>query len=288
MFALLLTLTIATQNPMLVSTEWLAEHAGLSRVIVVEVGDDFTYAKGHIPGARLLRWENLVVERDGLANELPSGEQLESLFTSLGIGDTTRVVFYSREPLKATRAWFTIDYLCHGHRASVLDGGLQKWIGEGRPLSREWPEVKAAKFTSFLNPATTIAFDRLRALVQKRGKLDVPLVVIDARPTMQFLGIEAGKDIDRSGHIPGAINIPWTTNLMPDEKRFRTREELLAMYDGANLTHDSILIAYCRSGVEASMTYFALRYLGYDVALYDGSFLEWSGKETAIAKVINP
>ncbi|MGZ5494887.1 MAG: sulfurtransferase, partial [Thermoanaerobaculia bacterium] len=99
-----------------------------------------------------------------------------------------------------------------------------------------------------------------------------------ARPVTGYHGEVAGEGVDRAGHIPGAFNVPWERNLTgtTDDAVFRKAEELRGLYDAYKVTKSTTVIAYCRTGVEASMTYFVLRYLGFDPTLYDGSFVEWS------------
>jgi thiosulfate/3-mercaptopyruvate sulfurtransferase len=122
-------------------------------------------------------------------------------------------------------------------------------------------------------------------LIRYRSSLGDALVVIDARPAAAFHGVMAGEkiDADRAGHIPGAINVPWQLNVT-DSGEFRTKEELQKLYAAVPMTRNTSIITYCRTGVEASMTYFVLRYLGLDPSLYDGSYYEWSRDLTVAMK----
>jgi thiosulfate/3-mercaptopyruvate sulfurtransferase len=142
----------AVRSDMIVSTDWLAERLD-GKVIVVFVGNANDYAKEHIPTARLLKRSDVLVDSEGIPNELPELADLERTFTRAGLGGTSRIVLYSDDPLLATRTWFTFDYLGHGHRTSVLDGGLEKWTKEGKPLTAEVPAVEPVGFVGTPNIA---------------------------------------------------------------------------------------------------------------------------------------
>lgn len=254
---LLLTIPLAAQTvreEMLVSTDWLA--ANRAPVKLLYVGDQETYNGGHIEGAVLLDITSILTARDGIPNELPDLEKLTAVFRAAGIGNEGRIVLYSDESPFAERAWFTLDYLGHGHRAAILDGGLPKWIAENRPLSKEATVAKEAPFEAKLRPA----------IVAKLADLTDDKVLLDSRPRAQF---------EDPGHIPNAVNVPLGANFAADGT-LKKPDELRAMYTAAGVTKDSTNITYCRSGMQASVTYFVLEYLGYDAALYDGSYAEWS------------
>ncbi len=262
-------------DTMLVSTDWLQTHR-LS-VKLIEVGDRATYDKGHIPGARLVESSSLVRQLDQTPNELPAVEKLESLFTNAGIGRHGRIIIYSRDPILATRAWFTLDYLGCGDRTSILDGGITKWIAESRPVSTEPVADNPSVFYASIHDQTLTRFPAVREAVRLRDVVAPYLVLLDARSTAQFSGDEPGADVRRPGHIPSAINIPWSLNLTSTATPvFRPVDELRDLYERAGVSSQTRNIVYCRTGMQASVTYFALKYLGFDTTLYDGSFVEWS------------
>ena len=130
---------------MLVSTEWLAQHLNDHDLVVLYVGRDRSqFDSGHIPGSRFVRLDELVEQHQDSLNELPPVVKLQAVFESLGVGDSSRVVLYGDGGgLLAARAYFTLDYLGHGDRTSLLDGGLEKWSAEARPSSRD--ELTAAR-----------------------------------------------------------------------------------------------------------------------------------------------
>ena len=266
----------AVRSEMIVSTDWLAERLDTG-VILVFAGNANDYAKEHIPTARLLKRSDILTDSNGIPNELPETAELEAIFTRLGLGGKSRIVIYSDDPLLATRTWFTFDYLGHGHRASVLDGGLQKWVKEGRTLTAEVAAFEPVPFDGEPNIAALTPHRAMKPMIRYRSSLGDALVVIDARPAAAYQGVMAGEKIDaeRAGHIPGAINIPWQLNVT-DSGEFRTKDELQKLYASVPMNRGTSIITYCRTGVEASMTYFVLRYLGLDPSLYDGSYYEWT------------
>ncbi|HEX7418411.1 MAG TPA: rhodanese-like domain-containing protein, partial [Thermoanaerobaculia bacterium] len=128
----------STRRDMIVSTGWLSERL-TGQVIVIEVGDKSSYNTGHIPTARLLDRTTLMRDLENVPNELPAVADFESAMTALGVGNKTRIVIYSRDPILATRAWFTFDYFGHGNRASILNGGYAKWVADGKTTTTELP-----------------------------------------------------------------------------------------------------------------------------------------------------
>jgi thiosulfate/3-mercaptopyruvate sulfurtransferase len=113
---------------------------------------------------------------------------------------------------------------------------------------------------------------------------DPSVILVDARSPAEFSGEVAGRDIQRPGHIPGAVNVEWVRNLTETEPRqFKPAVDLESLYQQAEVTPDKEIVVYCRTGVRASHDYFALRLLGYPrVRLYDGSYLEWSADPTLL------
>jgi thiosulfate/3-mercaptopyruvate sulfurtransferase len=191
------------------------------------------------------------------------------------VGTRERIVVYSTDPLLAARAWFTLDYLGHGHRASMLDGGLTNWIASGYSTSTKRVVAKPGTFEARAVPQTITRLATMRELVKYREQFGSRLLFIDARSSAQFSGEEAGADVQRAGHIPDAVNVPYAANF-DGTGAFRSVNDLRVLYTQAGVAKNAVSIVYCRTGMQASVTYFVLRYLGYDVSLYDGSFVEWS------------
>ena len=263
----------AVREEMLVSADWLQRRLGT--VTLLHIGDAAGYAASHIPGAVLVEISSLLVQPDGTPNEVPPIDALERVFRAAGVGARERIVVYSSDPLLAARAWFTLDFLGQGSRAALLDGGLTKWVAAGYATSTERVVPKPGAFEARPVPQTITRLGTMREVVKLREQLGPSLVLIDARSPAQFWGEEAGTGVQHAGHIPGAVNVPYPSNLDATGS-FKSVYDLRRIYHQAGVTRDSANIVYCRTGMQAAMTYFALRYLGYDASLYDGSFIEWS------------
>lgn len=265
------------RSEMLVSTSWLGSHLKDKDLVILHIGRErVQYEAGHIPGARFLHFSDLVMTREGVINEIPPVENLKSLLTGLGVGDRARIILYGdNSGLLAARAYLTFDYLGHGHRCALLDGGLERWKSDGREVSSMPVVVAASEFTPRLLPSTVVEFPVMRDyswIVSEMPPTNVS--ILDSRPEDQYTG-KAGTG--RSGHIPGATNIYWMQHLDSSENPvMRPVSELRKLFSSAGIRPGDKVITYCNSGIQASHSYFTAKYLGYDVSIYDGSFSEWS------------
>lgn len=259
---------------MVVQTDWLAAHLNDPSVVVLHVGRDRTsYDAGHIPNARLLLLSDIVVTRNGIPNEMPPVEKVKAAFEAVGVSNDKRVVLYGdMMGLLASRAYFTLDYLGVGAKAALLDGGLEKWKAESRPVRREAAKFAPAKLTIKARPELIVDTAQVqKALSRKATRL------IDARPPEEFAGTKAGDGVPRPGHIPGAKNVFWVENLQSQQNPvLKPAAEMKASYERAGLKQGDRPIVYCRTGVQAAHDYFTLKMLGYAPVLYDESFLVWS------------
>ncbi len=260
---------------MLVTTSWLAEHLQDHDLVVLCIGSTPEFCKEHIPGARLIRLDEIAVTRHGIPNELPAAEKLERVFSAAGMSNGSRVVLYGeRFNLMAARAYFTLDYLGIADRVALLDGGLETWTAEHRPLSTETVQIKAAALK--VSPRSEILVDTasLQKLEQKKSGT---IALIDARPAKEFTGELLSEDVTKAGHIPGAKSLYWMDMLVSRENPvLRPVAELRRMYTDLNAKEDQPLITYCRTGMQSSFDYFVAKYLGYQPSMYDASFYEWS------------
>lgn len=269
---------------MLVTTAWLAESLSEPDVIVLCINSTPAfYAKGHIPGARQIRLDDIAITRDGIPNELPSVEALQRVFAAAGMSNSSRVVLYGeRYNLLAARAYFTLDYLGVAARVALLDGGLEKWTAERRPLSTEIPQAKTATLAVSPRPEILVDTKTMRDLSQKKPG---SVTLVDARPTKEFTGEQLSEDVAKAGHIPGAKGLYWMDMLVSRENPILKPEaELRRMYLALNAKADQPLVTYCRTGMQSSFDYFVAKYLGYEPSMYDASFFEWS-KEDLPAEV---
>ena len=280
----------AVRSDMLVSTGWLAEHLKDPKIVILHVSRDrMAYDMGHIPGARFVALSEIAVTREGILNELPPAAALKSLFERTGVSDDSRVILYGdTSVLPATRAYFTLDYLGHGNSTSLLDGGLPKWTAESRPVAKDTPEVKQGKFTPRPRPELVVDINAAKDL--SFAATNAPAaspVLVDARTTEEFKGgTQASSEIPRPGHIPGAANVYWMQGqASKSDMSLLPEAGLRKLYESAGVTPDRPAVTYCNTGMQASQSYFTLKYLGYDVRMYDGSFSEWSNaKDSTVEK----
>jgi thiosulfate/3-mercaptopyruvate sulfurtransferase len=283
----------AVRSNLLVSTEWLAKNSKNPKVVLLHVGQTRKiYDEGHVPGARFLLYTDLVTARGGVVNELPPVEKLQQLFAQLGVSNDSQVVLYCDvQGLLSARTYFTLDYLGMGNNAALLDGGLEKWKAEKREVVTAVPEVKAGTFTPHLNPRVIAQREAVRDLSWLAVNADKPdTTLLDARPPEAYDGTTKRNDIPQSGHIPGAVNAYWVNNYVSKEvPTLKPVAELRKQFEAAGATPDKKVVTYCWIGMMASHAYFTLKYLGYDVAMYDGSFTEWAKSEgTTVVAGKNP
>jgi thiosulfate/3-mercaptopyruvate sulfurtransferase len=280
---------VTHNRDILASTEWLASYLTAANVHVIHVGrTDSLYRAGHIPGARFLLLSAVATTVGGLTNEFPAPARLIATFRDLGVGDSGNIVIYGDDPgLLAARAWVALDILGHGTRAAVLDGGLVKWRAENRPVETTVRAATPRPFTGQWRADRIVPASWVRSHLR-----DSTVAFIDARPADQFNGAEppcppsqpACPQIPaaRRGHLPRAGNVYWMNALVSREnpvlRSMHFLHEELWVPSGADRGPVTTVVAYCRTGMQASHAYFVARYIGYrDVRLYDGSFIEWAG-----------
>jgi thiosulfate/3-mercaptopyruvate sulfurtransferase len=264
----------------LVSTAWLAEHLDDPDLVVVESDEDvLLYDTGHVPGAVKIDWHLHL--NDPVTRDYVDGERFAALLGGLGISrDTTVVLYGDRNNWWAAYALWVFSLFGHPD-GRLLDGGRAAWVAEGRPLRTDVPEREAVDYPVVERDDAAIRAFREDVLAHLRDGGRRPLV--DVRSPGEFSGeLLAMPDYPqegalRGGHIPGARNVPWA-KAAAEDGRFRSREELEALYEGqAGLRPDDDVVVYCRIGERSSHTWFVLTHLlGYDrVRNYDGSWTEW-------------
>ena len=263
-----------TASPYFVSADSLVVALADPGTVVLHVARDRAdYGSGHLAGARFLPLAAIVVERDGVPNELPEPAALDSVFESLGVTDESRVVLYG-EPLLAARAFFTLDYLGHGDQVAVLDGGLAAWRAGGHPVTKDAPPVvtPAGRFTPRLRPELVVDAAWVASRLPARR-----VAVLDARPADEYAGDKAGEGVERPGHITGAANLFWKATIVSDAEPWLLPEDSLrALFTRSGVARGDTVVTYCRTGVQASHLYLVARHLGYEVRMYDASYLDWS------------
>ena len=219
---------------------------------------------------------------------LPPAATLKMVFERAGVSDDSRVILYGdTSVLPATRAYFTLDYLGHG-AAALLDGGLPKWTAESHPLTKETPEVKQGRLTPRPRPEVVVDINAVKDLSFSATNAPAASpVLVDARTVGEFSGTTAASsEIPRPGHIPGASNVYWMDGqASKTDMSLLPEASLRKLYESAGVTPDRPVVTYCNTGMQASQSYFTLKYLGYDAHMYDGSFSEWSNaKDSPVQK----
>jgi len=252
---------------MLVSTTWLAEHLNDDNVVVLHVGHDPSdYRKEHIPGARFLSTNDFTTGHTGLMVELPTVEKLKQTFEDLGVRDDSRVVIYTVDwyPV-AGRAFFTLDYLGHSNTA-LLDGSLAQWKAENRPVTRDDTKIVKGSITPHVNESVLALLADAKAASRSGSEA----ILVDSRPQKRYT----------DGHLPKADHIFWEETVVTAGKPvFLSANDLRKLFASRGITPGHKLITYCEIGLQASHMYFVAKYLGYEVAMFDGSFYEWNDVE---------
>ena len=270
---------VAYKHPeVLVETSWVNDHLKDSNVRVAEVDYDPTanYNLGHIPGAFLFDWRKDM--NDPLSRDIVSKQQLEDLLSRAGVGSNTTVVLYGDfNNWFAAFAFWILKY--YGvEKVVLMNGGRKKWLAEDRDITKEQPNYSKATF-KVKGPDETI---RTYLDSMKKGLGQSNRVLVDVRSPAEFTGeITAppeypNEHAQRGGHIPGAVNIPWS-QAVKEDGTFKSAEELAKLYQGKGVTPEKDVVTYCRIGERSSFSWFVLKYLlGYpNVKNYDGSWTEW-------------
>lgn len=263
----------------LVSTDWLAARLTSPDLRVLDAswylpdtGRDpqQEYGDAHIPGARFVALDDVSDARSALPHMAPPVEKFMSRMRRLGVGDGHTIVVYDGAGLfSAARLWWL--FRLFGQRAAVLDGGLPKWVAEGRPVTAALPQLRDRHMTVVPDPRLM----RDVTEVAQSAKLGHAQIV-DARAAARFRGDAAEPRAGlRAGHIPGARSLPFADVLNPDGT-MKDGAALRLAFANAGVDLAKPIITSCGSGVTAAILNLALARLGHpDHALYDGSWAEW-------------
>lgn len=269
----------------LVSTEWLAAHLDAPDVRVVD-GSFYLpaqkrdahaeYVARHIPGAVFFDIEEISDTANPLPHMMPSPEKFSARVRKLGLGDGNRIVVYDGSPMMgATRVWWM--FRAFGHKdVAVLDGGLPKWIAENRPVTDEPPQPRERHFTARLDTTLIRDVGQVTRLIDSKAEQ-----IVDARAAPRFRG-EAPEPRPnlRMGHMPGALNMPYTELIDPKSGTMLPDAELKAKLAAAGIDPAKKVTASCGSGVSACVVALALYLTGArEAAIYDGSWAEWGSRQ---------
>jgi thiosulfate/3-mercaptopyruvate sulfurtransferase len=259
----------------LVSADWAEQNLHTPGVVLVEVDEDTSaYDGGHIAGAVKLDWKTDL--QDQVRRDFVSKEQFEQLLSDKGIGTDDTVILYggNNNWFAAYAYWY---FKLYGHDSvKLLDGGRKKWELDGRELSKDEVQRPAARYAAKDQDTSIRAFrDEVVAAIGNKN-------LVDVRSPDEFAGRLLApahlpqEQAQRGGHIPGALNIPWS-KAANEDGTFKSDDELRALYSDAGLDDGKDTIAYCRIGERSSHTWFALHELlgEPNVKNYDGSWTEY-------------
>ncbi len=262
----------------LVTTQWLADHLDDPGLIVVESDEDvLLYETGHIPGSVKVDWHTDL--NDPVVRDYVDGERFAELMAEKGISRDSTVVFYG-DNFNWWAAYALWVFTLFGHEdVRLLDGGRQKWIAEGRPMTTDATVRPAAEY-----PVVDRDDSSIRAFIGEtleHSRAGLPL--IDVRSPEEYRGEKLHmadypqEGVLRGGHVAGAASVPWK-RAASDDGTFKPRADLAAIYEGEiGLASGDDVVVYCRIGERSSHTWFVLtRLLGFEnVRNYDGSWTEW-------------
>ena len=267
-------------NRPLVTTEWLAANQRRVRVVdgswhMPSDGRDGAaeFLAARIPGAVHFDIEAISDHESPLPHMLPSPEDFAAAVGALGVASTDSIVVYdSRGLFSAARVWWMFRVMGH-EDVAVLDGGLPRWVAEGRPIESGPAEAPAPRvFVPHFRPDLVRDADQVLRVAESRQAL-----ILDARAATRFRGEAAEPRAGlRSGHMPGALNLPFPEVLAPDGG-LKDRDGLRAAFAESGISLDRPVVTTCGSGVTAAILSLALAELGHDSRLYDGSWAEWGG-----------
>jgi thiosulfate/3-mercaptopyruvate sulfurtransferase len=263
----------------LVSTDWVAKNlADTAGLRLIESNEDvLLYATGHLHNAVHVDWQTDLQDAD--VRDYISQKQFEALCSRLGIRPDTTLVFYGdKANWWATYAFWTFKMFGHAD-CRVMDGGRAKWEAEGRTLTTKRATYESTEYTATRPDPSIRAFrDDVLRHMQAGGAM------VDVRSPQEYIGEIShapgnpqSESALRAGHIPGALNVPWSRAANADGT-FKSRDDLAAIYlEEQGLDPSDETVAYCRIGERSSHTWFVLKYLlGFDdVRNYDGSWTEW-------------
>lgn len=277
----------------LVSTDWLTQEIGATDLHILDAtlflpgtprDPRAEFEAAHIPGAAFLDLPTLADPDDPRPGMLPGDALMTTRCQALGLDSDSRIVLYDNSPVhSAARAWWMMRLYGVGRAAAILDGGLSKWVAEGRATQGGTVSPVPGHAVARRAAGQVRTQTELVANVDSRAEQ-----VLDARGAGRFTGAEKEpRPGMASGHIPGSLNLPSTALFNPDNS-LKSPTELRELFTKAGVDFDRPLITTCGSGVTAAILLAALELLGKrDVTLYDGSWSEW-GLDPATPKADGP
>jgi thiosulfate/3-mercaptopyruvate sulfurtransferase len=273
----------APRDSIIVSAKWLAAHASDPSLVILDVDhSEDMFRHGHIPGARYLPYDDIIVQRDGITSELPTPAVLQTVIARAGVSNGSHVVLYSSMPLMASRAFFTLDYAGLEH-VSVLDGGAGAWQAAGHPMADGSGPVAPGRFVIHPRPELVADANWITAHAKSSN-----VRLIDTRTDGEYAGGAERHGMPSAGHLAGARQLQWQEFFQdPDAGIFKDASALASVY-GARAAKSDTVVTYCWIGYRASMTYLVARSLGYTAKLYDGSYEDWAKRKLPVVAGTQP
>ena len=263
-------------------TAWLEEHLNDPDLCLIDCESVDAYNRCHIPGARCLaaaipgptkRPPYLLKDpTDGVYIMKP--DLFGEVMGRLGVGDDTMVYAYDGQGSHyAARLWWVLRYYGHS-RVHLINGGWDKWMREGRRISRGPVHITPAHFMPRAQPQYVVTAEELRDSIGKPG-----VVILDTRTDAEYIGTN-DRGTARGGHLPTAHHVEWLKAINWDEgQTFRPAAELREMYSAAGVTPDKEILTHCYGNIRSSHTAFTLTLLGYErVRNYEASWAEWGNR----------
>ena len=265
---------------LLAETGWLAGRLADRSIRIVDARSKEQYEVGHIAGA---------VHLDGFGSSIPRAEngdmgsaaEFARIVGGLGISNDTTVVVYDTPSQRMGMVAWTFLYYGHAD-VRILDGGVTKWLAEGRPLETQQPHWPAVTYVARPVEAVYCSLEQAKAGV---GRDD--FVFWDTRSDDEYTGDEAGfRSSRRPGHIPGAAHLEWTELFDPQSRTLKPAAEIRQLLEARGITPDKQVASYCNGGARGALGGYVLRVLGYDRGTaYAGSFGQWSNQpDTAVER----
>lgn len=239
-------------------------------VVIVSARNAADYSKKHIKGAVNIDHANLY-KADGVASMLKSADEIAKEFGKNGITNDSKIVIYDTGSNKAAGRLYWIFKYLGANDVNILDGHLKGWMKVRGRVTKKSTEITTATFKAAPNSAIFTDMNYV-----KNHKDDANVVLLDVRSADEFAGNGTDKNIQRNGHIPGAVNLDFSV-VVNDNGTVKSKEEIMAVMNDAGITADKEVILYCASSVRAGIVFMALKdILGYEnVKVYDGAFYEW-------------
>jgi thiosulfate/3-mercaptopyruvate sulfurtransferase len=260
--------------PFTVTSQWLAEHLNDKDLVILQTGfsrNEYKYA--HLPNARFLWFNALAPSTPELSTEMPTAEEAARVLGDLGVAKNSRIVlvFAGQNVSTTTRMFLALSYFGFGDRTALLDGGLEVWKSEGRPVAKGGVTVKPTTLVLTTVPSVITDADWV-----KEHLADGKVTVVDAR-TKNFYDGNGGA-VARAGHIKGAKNLVFNT-VVDSMNRMKPAAALQQLFDSAGVTKGTTMVSYCHVGQQATVIYFAAKMLGYDAKVYDGCYEDWNVRD---------